>query len=45
MLILSRNMDFYQLRVITPGGKPYRRYAPTLNPADLENDIRELLAN
>jgi glutathione peroxidase len=31
--------------LITPEGKPYRRYAPVVKPAELENDIRKLLAD
>jgi glutathione peroxidase len=29
--------------LITSEGKPFRRYAPTVKPADLENDIQKLL--
>jgi glutathione peroxidase len=31
--------------LITADGKPYRRYAPTVKPSDLEKDIRKLLAD
>ena len=31
--------------LISSEGKPYRRYAPTVKPADLENDIQKLLEN
>ena len=29
--------------LITPDGKPYKRYAPATNPGSLEKDIQELL--
>lgn len=29
--------------LITPEGKPYKRYAPTTKPENIENDIKKLL--
>lgn len=29
--------------LISPEGKPYKRYAPTTKPEDIENDIKKLL--
>lgn len=31
--------------LITPEGKPYKRYAPTTKPAKIEDDIRKLIKN
>jgi len=31
--------------LITPEGKPYKRYAPTTKPLKIENDIRKLIKN
>lgn len=30
--------------LIDPNGKPYKRYAPTTKPADIEKDIKKVLA-